>query len=162
MASNPRVFPGGTKMDRFETFTGSILELNRCVQKLKDLEMKPFGLRANHVMCLYYLGKNPQGLTVTELAETCREDKAAVSRCVSLLVERGFVGGSFPENKRSYRTKLSLTASGRELVEAIYRKVDVAMVGGGSGLTDAQREDLYASMELIIRNLSRYITEMGK
>ena len=149
-------------MDRFETFTGSILELNRCVQKLKDLEMKPFGLRANHVMCLYYLGKNPQGLTVTELAETCREDKAAVSRCVSLLVERGFVGGSFPENKRSYRTKLSLTASGRELVEAIYRKVDVAMVGGGSGLTDAQREDLYASMELIIRNLSRYITEMGK
>ena len=29
-------------MDRFETFTGSILELNRCVQKLKDLEMKPF------------------------------------------------------------------------------------------------------------------------
>ena len=149
-------------MDRFETFTGSILELNRCVQKLKDLEMKPFGLRANHVMCLYYLGRNPQGLTVTELAETCREDKAAVSRCVSLLVERGFVGGSFPENKRSYRTKLSLTASGRELVEAIYRKVDVAMVGGGSGLTDAQREDLYASMELIIRNLSRYITEMGK
>lgn len=149
-------------MDRFETFTGSILELNRCVQKLKDLEMKPFGLRANHVMCLYYLGKNPQGLTVTELAETCREDKAAVSRCVSLLVERGFVGGSFPENKRSYRTKLSLTASGRELVRKIYQKVDAAMVGGGSGLTEVQRENLYASMELIIRNLSRYITEMGK
>ena len=149
-------------MDRFETFTGSILELNRCVQKLKDLEMKPFGLRANHVMCLYYLGKNPQGLTVTELAEICREDKAAVSRCVSQLVSRGYVSGNFPENKRSYRTKLSLTASGRELVEAIYRKVDAAMVGGGSGLTDAQRENLYASMELIIRNLSRYITEMGK
>lgn len=146
-------------MDRFETFTGSILELNRCVQKLKDLEMKPFGLRANHVMCLYYLGKNPQGLTVTELAETCREDKAAVSRCISLLVERGLVGGSFPENKRSYRTKLSLTESGRELVEKIYRKVDAAMIGGGSGLTEAQRENLYASMELIIKNLSRYIME---
>ena len=149
-------------MDRFETFTGSILELNRCVQKLKDMEMKPFGLRANHVMCLYYLGKNPQGLTVTELAETCREDKAAVSRCVSSLVERGFVGGSFPENKRSYRTKLSLTESGRELVGKIYQKVDAAMIGGSSSLTEEQRENLYASMELIIKNLSRYITEMEK
>lgn len=149
-------------MDRFETFTGSILELNRCVQKLKDMEMKPFGLRANHVMCLYYLGKFPQGLTVTELAETCREDKAAVSRCVSSLVERGFVGGSFPENKRSYRTKLSLTESGRELVGKIYQKVDAAMIGGSSSLTEEQRENLYASLELIIKNLSRYITEMEK
>ena len=149
-------------MDRFETFTGSILELNRYLQKLKDIEMKPFGLRANHVMCLYYLGKHPEGLTVTEMAETCKEDKAAVSRCLSQLVERKLVDGNFPENKRSYRTKLSLTASGRELVEAIYRKVDAAMVGGGSGLTEVQRENLYASMELIIRNLSRYIMEMGK
>ena len=149
-------------MDRFETFTGSILELNRCVQKLKDLEMKPFGLRANHVMCLYYLGKNPQGLTVTEMAETCREDKAAVSRCLSDLISRGLVGGDFPENKRSYRTRLTLTDAGKELAEKVYQRVDAAVIGGGSGLTEVQRENLYASMELIIRNLSRYIMEMGK
>ena len=144
-------------MDRFETFTGSILELNRCVQKLKDLEMKPFGLRANHVMCLYYLGKNPQGLTVTQMAEACKEDKAAVSRCMAQLVERGLVQGNFPENKRSYRTRLTLTASGQELVAKIYQKVDAAMIGGSSGLTEAQRENLYAAMEIIINNLSRYI-----
>ena len=83
-------------MDRFETFTGSILELSRYVQKIKEIEMKPFGLRANHVMCLYHLGKNPQGLTVTQVAESCKEDKAAVSRCLSQLVERGLVQGDFP------------------------------------------------------------------
>ncbi|MGM9603759.1 MAG: MarR family winged helix-turn-helix transcriptional regulator [Faecousia sp.] len=146
-------------MDRFETFTGSILELNRYLQKLKDIEMRPFGLRANHVMCLYYLGKNPQGLTVTEMAETCKEDKAAVSRCLSQLVGRGLVNGDFPENKRSYRTRLRLTDSGQELVQKIYQKVDAAMIGGSSGLTDAQRDNLYAAMELIIKNLSRYIAE---
>ena len=144
-------------MNRFETFTGSILELNRYLQKLKDLEMKPFGLRANHVMCLYYLGRNPQGLTVTEMAEVCKEDKAAVSRCLSQLIQRGLVGGNFPENKRSYRTRLTLTDSGRELAEKIYQRIDAAMIGGGSGLTEEQRDSFYAAMEMIIDNLSRYI-----
>ena len=144
-------------MDRFDTFVGSILELNRYLQKLKDMEMKPFGLRANHVMCLYHLGKHPQGLTVTELAEVCKEDKAAVSRCVSQLLQRELVSGNFPENKRSYRTRLILTDSGRELVEQIYQKVDAAMIGGSTGMTQEQRENLYATMELIIANLSRYI-----
>lgn len=146
-------------MDRFDTFAGSILELNRYLQKLKDMEMKPFGLRANHVMCLYHLGKNPRGLTVTELAEACREDKAAVSRCLSQLLQRGLVGGNFPENKRSYRTRITLTASGRELVEQIYQKVDAALVGGSTGMTQQQRETFYATMELIIKNLSRYIVD---
>lgn len=146
-------------MDRFETFTGSILELNRYFQKLKEIEMKPFGLRANHVMCLYYLGKNPQGLTVTQMAETCKEDKAAVSRCLSQLVERGLVRGDFPENKRSYRTRLTLTDTGRELVQKIYQRVDAAMLGGGSGLTEAQRKNLYAALKIIINNLSRYIAD---
>lgn len=146
-------------MDRFETFTGSILELNRYLQKVKELEMKPFGLKANHVMCLYYLGKNPQGLTVTEMAETCREDKAAVSRCLSQLISRGYVSGNFPENKRSYRTKLTLTDSGRELVQVIYQKADAAVTGGSNGLTQEQRDNLYAAMEIIIKNLARYIAD---
>ena len=37
---------------RFETFSLSILELNRYLQKIKELEMKQFGLKANHTMCL--------------------------------------------------------------------------------------------------------------
>ena len=43
---------------RFETFSLSILELNRYLQKIKELEMKQFGLKANHTMCLYYLGQH--------------------------------------------------------------------------------------------------------
>ena len=31
---------------RFETFSLSILELNRYLQKIKELEMKQFGLKA--------------------------------------------------------------------------------------------------------------------
>ena len=70
---------------RFETFSLSILELNRYLQKIKELEMKQFGLKASHTMCLYYLGQHPEGLTATQLTELCKEDKAAVSRCLSQL-----------------------------------------------------------------------------
>lgn len=146
-------------MDRFETFTGSILELSRLVQKIKDAEMKRFGLHAGHVMCLYNLGKYPEGLTVTQLAQICREDKAAVSRSLSDLVRRQLVGGDFPAGKRSYRTRLCLTASGRELVEQINSRVDAAVIGGSSGLTQLQRENLYAALELIIQNLSRFLAD---
>ena len=144
-------------MDRFEAFTGSILELNRYLQKIKDMEMKPFGLRAGHVMCLYYLGKNPGGLTATELTEACREDKAAISRSVNYLVERKLIRGDFMEHKRSYRTKLYLTDSGKELVETIDRRIDAAMTQGGSGLSEAQRKNFYEAMEIIIKNLAQYV-----
>lgn len=144
-------------MDRFEVFTGSVLELNRYLQKLKEIEMKPFGLRAGHVMCLYQLGKNPDGLTATELSESCREDKAAVSRCIAQLTEKGYVRGDFQKGKRSYRTKLYLTESGRELVQSIDRRVDAALTSGGSGLTQQQRDSFYEAMNIIIQNLSRYI-----
>ncbi len=124
-------------MDRFEAFTGSILELNRYLQKLKEIEMRPYGLRAGHVMCLYYLGKNPQGLTATELTEVCREDKAAVSRSLSQLIQKDLVCGDFPEHKR-------------------------ALTSGSLGLTQLQKENLYAAMDIIIKNLAHYIAEKGQ
>ena len=74
---------------RFETFVLSILELNRQMQRIKALEAQPLGLQANQVMCLYYLGSAREGLTAAQLTGLCREDKAAVSRTLAQLVERG-------------------------------------------------------------------------
>lgn len=150
---------GENQMDRFEAFTGSILELNRHLQKLKEIEMRPYGLRAGHVNCLYYLGKNPQGLTATELTEACREDKAAVSRSLAQLIEKGLVRGNFPEHKRAYRTKLYLTEAGQQLVRTFDQRIDAALTSGGIGLTQQQKENLYSTMDTIINNLSVYISE---
>ena len=121
--------------------------------------MRPFGLRSNHVMCLYHLGKNPGGITLTRLAESCREDKGAVSRCVAQLIQQGYVCGDFPENKRSYRTKLYLTEEGRSVAEQINSRIYDIMVNGGDGLTDEQRTNLYAALEIIVNNLTRYIED---
>ena len=139
-------------MDRFETFTGSILELNRCVQKLKDLEMKPFGLRANHVMCLYYLGKNPQGLTVTELAETCREDKAAVSRSLEYLEQNGYL--QIPEGKR-YRRPLVLTQKGAAAGAEVSRRIDSVVALASCDVQEEDRQAMYRALSVISKNLEK-------
>ena len=66
--------------DRFERFVVSITELHRYLQKLKELEMGQMDLKAGYTMCLYYLGKHPEGLTATQLTELCKEDKVPVFR----------------------------------------------------------------------------------
>ena len=53
--------------DRFERFVVSITELHRYLQKLKELEMGQLDLKAGYTMCLYHLGKHPEGLTATQL-----------------------------------------------------------------------------------------------
>ena len=95
--------------DRFERFVVSITELHRYLQKLKELEMGQMDLKAGYTMCLYYLGKHPEGLTATQLTELCKEDKAAISRTLSQLSSKGLVSCELPEHKRSYRTLYYLT-----------------------------------------------------
>ena len=143
-------------MDRFKVFAGSILELNRYLQKIKDMEMRALGLRGSHVMPLYCLGKNPDGLTATELTDACKEDKAAISRTVAQLIEQGYVYREHSDKKRTYRTKLYLTDSGKELVTAIDRRIDAALTSGRKGLTQEQRDNFYATMDIIIENLACY------
>ena len=59
--------------DRFERFVVSITELHRYLQKLKELEMGQMDLKAGYTMCLYYLGKHPEGLTATQLKPVERQ-----------------------------------------------------------------------------------------
>ena len=145
--------------DRFENFVISITEVHRYLQKIKEVEMERMGLKAGHTMCLYILGKHPEGLTATQLTELCKEDKAAISRTLSHLSEMGMVTYELSANKRSYRTIYHLTHKGQETVDRIEEKVREVLEKGGSGLTKGQREDLYISLEQICDNLAEFLNE---
>lgn len=141
-------------MDRFEAFSLSVLELNRCLQKIKDMEAKRYGLRAGHVMCLYHLGRSPQGLTASQLKESCREDKAAISRCVRELMLKGLV---VTETERTYRARIQLTEDGKEMARRIDERVAAVLDAIGSDLTEQQREQLYSTLEIILQNMEDYL-----
>ena len=145
--------------DRFERFVVSITELHRYLQKLKELEMGQLDLKAGYTMCLYHLGKHPEGLTATQLTELCKEDKAAISRTLSQLSAKGLVSCELPENKRSYRTLYYLTEEGSTVVKKIGSRIYSGLAHGGDGMTEEQRVNLYDSLERISHNLEQYLAE---
>lgn len=148
--------------DRFETFATTIAQINRCVQKIKSAEMDAVGLRSTHVMCLYALGKESEGLTAAQLCRTCQEDKAAVSRSVNELAERGYVSVEGQAHSRVYRAKIRLTERGMEAVQYINRRVNHALDLVGRGMDDAERAGFYRALALISGNLRDYVeTELA-
>ena len=128
---------------RFETFTVTIAKIHHHVQKIKALEMEEYpGLKGNAVMCIFILHNHPEGLTITELAAKCSEDKAAVSRSISNMEKHGYVAGEMPAGK-NYRNKLRLTHKGIVCAENISKRIESAVTGGGNSLTWEEREVFY-------------------
>ncbi|MDY3282693.1 MarR family winged helix-turn-helix transcriptional regulator [Dysosmobacter sp.] len=139
---------------RFEIFTGAISQIYRCIQKLKAAEMTEMGLKGGHVSCLFQLNHHPEGLTAAELCALCDEDKAAVSRTVADLEERGLVACRSAAGRR-YRSPLTLTDAGREAADRVDRSIRRIVDEAGQSLTDAQRNEFYRALLLISANLQQ-------
>ena len=138
--------------DLFEKFTVSILKLNKLVQRIKACEMKKFGLKSVHAMCLYHLSVHGQGLSAGRLVKLTLEDKAAISRALSDMRKMGYV----EYDASRHGAPVKLTRSGAELAESIRARA-VAAVGAGSlKFTPDQREFFYRSLITISDNLQNY------
>lgn len=140
-------------IERFETFTTSVTKTYKCIQRIKLAESERMGLKGNHVMCMYYLGKNPEGLTATQLCKLCIEDKAAVSRTILDLTEKGLVQPSEVDSKRKYRTKIVLTQEGIERNKELNTAIAAAVSKASSNLSETDRETFYRVFLDITDNL---------
>lgn len=144
------------QQDVFEQFSLLILKMSKIVQKIKALEMVPFDLKAVHVMILYLLRMHREGLSVSELCRQTMDDKAAVSRAVAVLRERGYV---VPDDAR-----LSPCGSRKreELAAYITGRAACAVSEGGVGLSDEERARFFSVMETICNNLEKYQKKLLK
>ncbi|MBQ9743745.1 MAG: winged helix-turn-helix transcriptional regulator [Clostridia bacterium] len=137
---------------RFKEFTKNISLAYKYLIKIKSFGIKEFGLKGSHVMCLFYIGESENGLTATELCKLCCEDKAAISKSLSALSENGYVSLENSENKK-YRSTYFLTESGMQVVDRVKDKIFSAVVEGGHGLTEEEREVFYSVLQRIVDNL---------
>ena len=137
-------------IQRFDAFVSGITSCYKYIQRIKSMEMTEFGLKGTHVMCLYYLRRNPAGLTAAQLCGLCAEDKAAISRTVSELRSRGYITSL---SKKAYRAMLTLTAAGQELARKFDQLIEDWVTAGGDGLTDEERSDFYKALSSIAENL---------
>ena len=139
-------------VDRFEQLSYFIYSIYRSIQKIAKEEMEKHGLRGAYAHYLVALCRHSEGVTSAQLCDICDKDKAATSRFVAEMEEKGLIsreGGSFS----MYRAKLLLTPKGKQIADVILRRVDIAVELAGRGLSDENREILYASLRIIETNL---------
>ncbi len=137
-------------MENFERFTSLIAEINHSIRKLKSEIMSEFDLRSTHLYCLYYLFRD-SSLTAKELCDMCAEDKALMSRTIKHLEERGYVERS---SEKRYRAALTLTDEGRAVAARAAEYANSYFLSTREGISDADREVLYRSLNLINDRLS--------
>ena len=138
-------------ISRFERFSFAISGIYRSIQKIERDEMERYGLKGGYAQYLVAMARHPQGLTSTQLCEICDLDKAAVSRSIGEMEERGLLERLAVNN--DYRAKLSLTEKGLAAADYVSRRAQQAVSVAGSGLSEEDREGMYRALESIAAHL---------
>ena len=103
--------------DVFENFTASVTRAYKYISQIKKHESLTFGIKGIHVMSMIYLNKYKNGLTVSELAALCLEDKAAVSRNLDSLKDMGYVRFADSNAGKRRGRRAVLTPEGKKQAE---------------------------------------------
>ena len=142
-------------ISRFEQFTMIISGIYRRLQKIEKAEMIKHGYKGAFAQYLATLSRYEEGLTSSELCEICDKDKAAVSRIIAEMEEKGLVQR---EKKvvRSYRSKITLTEKGKEIADFVKKRAEEAVCAvSGEVMTEKDRETFYQTLDALYKNLQR-------
>lgn len=142
-------------MDRFEEFTTAILNLNRAILKIKTQEMKKYGLKPIHSICLYYIGKEKNGLNQAQLVKKCGEDKALISRSLNVLIKNEYI------NKLNDNKHFILTIKGKEISNEINEVIN-NVFNSISDLSDEERIIFYNILKRINSNIKLFFKTYKK
>lgn len=143
---------------RYTTFSLLLINISRCVQRIKNIEMAALGLKGRQVQCLFLLYHCAEGESLTKLGEMCGEDKGMMSRTVKELTREGLVYLDTKSN-RKYKNPIRLTEKGKEIARIVAEKISAILEQGGAGITDDERTQLYHSLGIISENLTEICEE---
>lgn len=147
-------------IERFIEFTSNISMAYKHIMKIKSEHMAGFGLKASHVMGLFYIGQSDKGLTAGELIRLCREDKAGISKCLSTLKHQGLITTDDDNGNKKYRTVYTLTEKGAEIYHQVSDIILQVVQQSGQGLSESERTSFYRTLGIIVGNLEKICTEM--
>lgn len=143
--------------NRFEKFTYLTFKITKLIQKIKNVDVEELGLKAVHVMCIYYLSKNSEGLTSKSLVDLTLEDKAAISRALSLLKKKNLI-----DYKGGYNELITLTSEGDKVAKYIENKSEEALNESSLDISEEDRNVLYKTLDKIERNIEDYYNKISK
>ncbi len=145
-------------IERYEQFASSITTLYRYFQKIATDEMEKQGLKGSYAQYLLVMRRLKKGVTAAKLCEVCNKDKAAVSRAVSEMEEKGLI---YREGVAGgYRARLFLTEAGERAANHVCNRAEIAVTVADEGLSEERRKDFYETLDLLAANLQK-ITQEG-
>ena len=146
-------------LNRFEQFSSVIFGIHRYIQKLERDEMIKYGYKGAFAQYLVILSEHPEGLIASRICEICDKDKAAVSRIVSEMQEKGLLVRECNEN-HVYRGVLKLTEKGHEVAKHVCEKARAAVLAiSKEAMNDEERAIFYTIIERISAKLHSFTKE---
>ena len=97
-------------------------------------------------------------IQAAQLCQLCAEDKAAISRTLVTLQEKGYV----ETGEKKYRAHLKLTKKGEKLAGQIDGLIEQWVLHGGDGLSEEERNSFYHALNLISSNLREKLNKEKK
>ncbi len=147
---------------RFEKFTANISLAYKYIIKIKAHEMSEFGLKASHVMCLFFIGRTTDGLSAGELVDLCNEDKSGISKALNVLKEKEYISANAKDLSKKYRIRYTITTKGIAIYDRIIDAINDVIEKCNQGLSENERRIFYETFEKIITNLINFHNEMEK
>ncbi len=129
---------------RFDMFIKSMDVLSKVIQRVKNAGLEKYGLKSIHFMILFYLEKAENGLTSKELINLTLEDKAAISRGIAALADKGYVNYS-----KKYKSRITLTEEGKRISSELSLTQEKAVHVSGEGMSEEEKEMFGKQEELL-------------
>lgn len=145
-------------IERYGIFSAAISVISICIQKIETEQMTKYGLKGSCAQYLAVMLRSEEGVTVSKLSEICLKDKAAVSRTVAELEEKGLVRREAVGNNM-YRASIVLTEKGKQVAEYVEKQASTAVELAGNGFSDEERTVFYKVLDLIAGNLRNICKE---
>ncbi len=139
-------------MNRFEQFSYVISGINRYIQKIERDEMVKYGYKGAFAQYLVALRRYPEGITSAKLCEICDKDKAAISRVLAEMQEKGLILREGQSDHR-YNALIKLTAEGLKAAAYVDERAKAAIDAVGNEMSDADRAAFYATLDFIAAKL---------
>ena len=139
-------------LGRYQQFSYIVSVINRQIQKIERDEMVKYGYKGAFAQYLIAIRRHPEGVTSAQLSEICDKDKAAVSRVVTEMIEKGLVMRKCT-SESLYRAKLLLTQEGCRIADFVAGRAAAAVEAVGNELNDEERKMFYSTLDFIAGKL---------
>lgn len=118
--------------------------------------MIKYGYKGAFAQYLVILSEHPEGLIASRICEICDKDKAAVSRIISEMQEKGLVIRECADN-HVYRGVLKLTEKGKTIAAQVCEKARAAVAAiGREAMSDEERKIFYTIIDRIAAQLHNF------